>query len=87
MEGIMQNPEWMVQNKHDVPTLHISFSQITHGWSKKLVLSKLGMFLYALKQKASLDVPQIVGKCLQQGWREKNTLKISHLNHPTFSIE
>ena len=55
-----------------MPTLHTNLSQITHGWSKLLGLSKLGMFLYDLQQKVMFDAHQIAGKYVHQGWQKIN---------------
>ena len=68
-----------------MPTLHTNLSQITHGWSKILGLSKLGMFLYDLRQKVMFDAHQIAGKYVHQGWQKIN-IENFPIESPHFSI-
>ena len=75
----------MDQDKIEMPTLHTNLSQITHGWSKMLGLSKLGMFLYDLQQKVMFDAHQIVGKYVHQGWQKIN-IENFLFESPHFSI-
>ena len=75
----------MDQDKIEMPTLHTNLSKITHGWSKMLGLSKLGMFLYDLQQKVMFDTHQIVGKYVLQGWQKIN-IENFPFESPHFSI-
>ena len=55
-----------------MPTLHTNLSQITHGWSKMLGLSKVHMFLYDFQQKVMFDAHQTMWKYVHQGWQKIN---------------